>query len=153
MPTKGSLLYDTFVLHQSVGTMLGRALSSAPLSSEEYAIYSHIFEYDRCTPSDMARDLGMPLQTVSDWVALLRKRGHLVSTTNDRDRRSYRVSLTEEGLRMQGETNVHLERAYRLFIKSLETSEQEMRAHVQQMTRAVETATVTIEKQLLKDVV
>lgn len=153
MPTKGSLLYDTFVLNQSVGIMLGRAMAPAPLSPDEYAIYSHIFEYDRCTPSEMARDLSMPLQTVSDWVALLRKRGHLVSITNDRDRRSYRVSLTDEGLRMQRETNVHFERAYRLFIKSLGSPEQEMRAHIQQMTRAVHTATMTIEKQLLEDVV
>ncbi len=153
MPARGSLLYDTFVLNQSVGAMLGRALSPAPLSPDEYAIYSLIFEYDRCTPSEMARDLSMPLQTVSDWVALLRKRGHLVSTTNDRDRRSYRVSLTEEGLRMQRETNVHFERAYRLFINALDGTERAMRSHVQEMIEAVRSATATIEKQLLKDAV
>ena len=153
MPTKGSLLYDTFVLNQSVGIMLGRALSPAPLSPDEYAIYSHVFEYDRCTPSEMARDLSMPLQTVSDWIALLRERGHLVSTTNDRDRRSYRVSLTEEGLRMQRETNFHFERAHRLFIKSLGRPEREMRTHVQEMIEAVRSATATIENRLLKDVV
>ena len=150
MPARGSLLYDTFVLNQSVGTMLGRALSPAPLSPEEYAIYSHIFENDRCTPSEMARDLSMPLQTVSDWVALLRKRGHLVSTTNDQDRRSYRMSLTDEGVQAQRETNVYFERAYRLFIKGLGRSEREMRAHVQQMTEAVHTAAAAIERELLK---
>jgi DNA-binding MarR family transcriptional regulator len=153
MAAPTSLLYDVFVLYQSVGIMLGQALSPAPLTPEEYAIYSHILEYNRCTPSEMARDLNMPLQTVSDWIAVLRKRGHLVSTTNDRDRRSYRISLTEEGRRIQRETNVHFERAYRLFIKSLGSSEQEMRVHVQQMTRATQTATATIEKQLLKVVV
>ena len=148
MPTKGSLLYDTFVLNQSIGTLLGRALLRAPLSPDEYAIYSHIFEYDRCTPSEMARDLSMPLQTVSDWVALLRKRGHLVSATNSQDRRSYRISLTDEGLRMQRETNVYFERAYRLFIKGLGRSEREMRAQVQQMTEAVLSAAATIEREL-----
>ena len=150
MPGKGSLLYDTFVLHQSVGTMLGKALSPAPLSPEEYAIYSYIFEYDRCTPSEMARDLGMPLQTVSDWVALLRKRRHLVSTTNDQDRRSYRISLTDEGVQLQRDTNVYFERVYRLFIKGLGRSEREMRTYVQQMTQATRTATATIERQLLE---
>ena len=152
MPGKGSLLYDTFVLNQSVGTMLGKALSPTPLSPEEYAIYSHIFEYDRCTPSEMARDLGIPLQTVSDWVALLRKRGHLVSTTNDQDRRSYRMSLTDEGLQLQRETNVYFERAYRLFIKGLGKSEREMRTYVQQMTQAVHNATAAIERELLKGI-
>lgn len=150
MASKTSLLYDVFVLYQSVGILLGRALSPAPLTPEEYAIYSHILEYDRCTPSEMARNLNMPLQTVSDWVALLRKRGHLVSTTNDRDRRSYRVSLTEEGLRMQRETNVHFEHAYRLFIKSLGRPEREMRAHIQEMTAASQATTETITRSLLR---
>ena len=148
MPTKGSLLYDTFVLNQSIGILLGRALLPAPLSPEEYAIYSHVFEYDRCTPSEMARDLSMPLQTVSDWVALLRKRGHLISATNSQDRRSYHISLTDEGRRVQRETNVHFERAYRLFIKGLGRSEREMRAYVQQMTEAVLAAAATIEREL-----
>lgn len=150
MAAKTSLLYDVFVLYQSVGILLGRALSSAPLTPEEYAIYSHLLEYNRCTPSEMARDLNMPLQTVSDWVALLRKRGHLVSTTNHLDRRSYRMSLTEEGLRMQRETNTHFERAYRLFIKSLGTPEREMRAHVQEMTSATQSASRAIESRSLK---
>jgi DNA-binding MarR family transcriptional regulator len=150
MPAKTSLLYDVFVLYQSVGTMLGRALSPAPLNPEEYAIYSHVLEYNRCTPSEMARDLNMPLQTVSDWIAVLRNRGHLVSTTNDRDRRSYRISLTEEGRRIQRETNIHFERAYRLFIKSLGTPEREMRAYVQEMTGAAKSATETITRSLLR---
>lgn len=153
MAARTSLLYDVFVLYQSVGTMLGRALSPAPLTPEEYAIYSHIFEYNRCTPSEMARDLNMPLQTVSDWIAVLRKRGHLVSSANDLDRRSYRISLTEEGRRIQQETNVHFERAYRLFIESLRTPEREMRGYVQEMAEAARSATRTIEKQVLKDVV
>lgn len=146
MARKTSLLYDTYVLHQSVGTMLGRALARAPLGPEEYAIYSHIFEYDRCTPSEMSRDLNMPLQTVSDWVALLRQRGHLVSATNDQDRRSYRISLTDQGRQVQRETNVYFEGAYRLFIKALGTTEREMRAHVQQMTQAAQAATETFDR-------
>ena len=153
MPAKTSLLYDTFVLYQSVGSMLGRALSPAPLAPEEYAIYSHILEYDRCTPSEMARDLTMPLQTISDWVALLRRRGHLVSTTNDRDRRSYRISLTDEGLRVQRETSFYFERANRLFLKGLGRSEREMRTYIQEMIGATQSATVTIERRLLQGVV
>jgi DNA-binding MarR family transcriptional regulator len=148
MPSKGSLLYDTFVLNQSIGALLSRALLPAPLSPDEYAIYSHIFEYDRCTPSEMARDLSMPLQTVSDWVALLRKRGHLISATNSQDRRSYRISLTDEGRRVQRETNVYFERAYRLFVKGLTRPEREMRAYVQQMTEAVLAAAATVEREL-----
>jgi DNA-binding MarR family transcriptional regulator len=87
---------------------------------------------------------------MSDWVALLRKRGHLVSVTNDRDRRSYLISLTDEGRRVQCETNSYFERVNRLFLKGLGTTEREMRTHVQQMIHAAQTATATIDCELLK---
>jgi DNA-binding MarR family transcriptional regulator len=151
MAPKTSLLYDTFVLYQSVGTMLGRALTDAPLAPEEYAIYSHIFEYDGCTPSEMARSLNMPMQTVSDWVALLRDRGHLVSVINDRDRRSFRMSLTDAGRQAQRDTHVYFERVNRLFIKGLPRPEREMRAYVREIIEATQSATMTIERKRLQE--
>jgi DNA-binding MarR family transcriptional regulator len=144
MAPKTSLLYDTFVLSQSIGTMLGQALATAPLGPEEYAIYSHILEYDRCTPSEMSRDINMPLQTVSDWVALLRKRGHLESTVNERDRRSFRISLTAEGRRLHRQTNRRFEDVNRLFLQGLGRTEEEMRAYVQQMIQAAQSATISM---------
>ena len=146
-----SLLYDTFVLSQSIGTMLGRALARSPLGPEEYAIYSHIFEYEGCTPSEMSRDLNMPLQTVSDWVALLRKRGHLASIVNDRDRRSYRISLTAEGRSLHYQTNLAFEKVNRLFLKGLKRTEREMRGYVQEMIEAAQAATITIGDQALRE--
>ncbi len=145
-----SLLYDTFVLSQSIGTMLGRALAESPLGPEEYAIYSHILEYDRCTPSEMSRDLNMPLQTVSDWVALLRKRGHLESFINDRDRRSYRISLTADGRRLHHQTNLAFEKVNRMFLKGLPRTEREMRGFVQEMIEAAQTAATTIGDQAFR---
>ena len=145
-----SLLYDTFVLSQSIGTMLGHALAKAPLGPEEYAIYSHILEYDRCTPSEMSRDLNMPLQTVSDWVALLRKRGHLESVINDRDRRSYRIFLTSKGRSLHRQTNLAFEKVNRMFLKGLPRTEGEMRSLVQEMIAAAQAAAITIEDQALR---
>ena len=147
MAGKTSLLYDTFVLYQSVGTMLERALAPAPLGPEEYAIYSHIFEYEDCTPSEMSRDLNMPIQTVSDWVRLLRKRGHLASVTNDRDRRSFRVSLTESGLEVHRQTNHHFERVNRLFVKRLARSERELKGYLQEIIEAAQEATIAIDQE------
>ena len=149
MKPKTSLLYDVFVLYQSVGVMLGRALSKAPLGPEEYAIYSHIFEYDGCTPSEMSRDLHMPLQTVSDWLALLRKREHLSSVINDRDRRSYRVSLTSEGRALHQQTSRHFDLVNRIFLKALPRSETEMRSYVDEMIGAARTAAAGLEARAL----
>ena len=125
--------------------MLERALADADLGPEEYAIYSHIFEHEGCTPSEMSRDLNMPIQTVSDWVAQLRKREHLISVTNNLDRRSYRIALTEEGKAVHRRTNVFFERANRLFLKGLDRSEREMRGYVQEMTEAAENAAISTE--------
>ena len=150
MATKTSLLYDTFVLYQTVGTMLTRALAPAPLGPEEYAVYSYILEYDGCTPSEMSRDLNMPIQTVSDWVALLRRRRHLVSAVNDRDRRSYRVSLTADARLLHRQTNLHFERVNRLFLKRLARSEKEMRGYLEEMIGAARAATISIDEELVK---
>ena len=150
MTQNTSLLYDTFLLSQSIGTMLGQALAPAPLDPVEYAIYSHILEYDRCTPSEMSRDLNMPLQTVSDWVALLRRRGHLESVINDRDRRSYRISLTADARLLHHQTNLAFEQVNRLFLNRLKRAEREMRGYVQEMIEAARAATVTIGDQALK---
>jgi hypothetical protein len=54
--------------------------------------------------------------------------------------------------RLQRETNVHFERAYRLVIKSLGTPVRAMRLHAHEMTRAAQAATRAIEQQLLEDV-
>ena len=149
MAGKTSLLYDTFILYQCVGTMLQRALLPAPLGPEEYAIYSYIFEYENCTPSEMSRDLNMPIQTVSDWVRLLRKRGHLASVTNDRDRRSFRMSLTETGREVHRQTNHHFEHVNRLFVRRLARSERELRGYLQEIIGAAQDATIAIDHERL----
>ena len=150
MAARTSLLYDIFVLYQAVGTMLERALADTELGPEGYAIYSHIFEHEGCTPSEMSRDLNMPIQTVSDWVAQLRKRGHLVSMTNDRDRRSYRIALTGEGKAVHRHANEYFERVNRLFLKRLDRSEREMRGYVQEMIKAAEQAAISTERRRLQ---
>ena len=131
--------------------MLEHALADSDLGPEEYAIYSHIFEHEGCTPSEMSRDLNMPIQTVSDWVAQLRKRGHLVSVTNDRDRRSYRIALTEDGKGVHRHTSAYFERANRLFLKGLDRSEREMRGYVQEMIKAAEQAAIATERRRLQE--
>src|SRR5688500_1505322 len=98
----------------------------------------------------MSRDLNMPLQTVSDWVALLRKRGHLASVVNDRDRRSYRISLTADGRRLHHQTNLAFERVNRMFLKRLKRTEREMRGYVEEIIDAARAATIMFGDQDLR---
>ncbi len=74
-------------------------MQDSPLSSEDYAAYSVIFEVDRITPTDFARSMGLPLTTALDHVRAMLKRGHIRKVRNPRDQRSYLVELTAAGLK------------------------------------------------------
>ena len=105
MTGEGSVLYDVYVLGQAVNELLVDGLADAPLTPSEYAVYSAIFERGPATPSELRHSLGMPAQTMSDWIALLRERGHAESRRNPRDGRSQLVSLTPAGRRAHRLTN------------------------------------------------
>lgn len=127
MTGSGSVLFDVYVLGQAVGDLLADGLADAPLSAPEYAVYSAIAEREPATPSELAHSLGMPAQTMSDWIGLLRERGHATSRRNPRDGRSQLVSLTPAGRRAHRLTNRSFEIAYRRFLDELRMPEDEAR--------------------------
>lgn len=86
-------------------------MQDSPLSSEEYAAYSVIFEVDRITPTDFARTMGLPLTTALDHVRAMLKRGHVRKVRNPRDQRSYLIELTESGRKAHRGANAHFEPA------------------------------------------
>ena len=114
-----SLFFEVYALNQAIGRLLGVAMASSPLTPEEYAIYSAVFEDERITPTRMARRLGMPLTTVMDHVARLETRGHARRTVSATDRRATLVNLTGSGLAVHREANRYFERAYALFARAL----------------------------------
>jgi DNA-binding MarR family transcriptional regulator len=127
MTSEGSVLYDVYVLGQAVNELLVEGLADAPLTPSEYAVYSAIFERGPATPSELRHSLGMPAQTMSDWIGLLRERGHAASRPNPRDGRSQLVTLTPAGRRAQRLTNRSFEIVYRRFLDELSMPEDEAR--------------------------
>ena len=65
----GSLLSDVFIAAQEVNQLLKLGLDGAPLTPNEYAVYSFILEHPDLTPTALSVGLGMPLQTLSDWLS------------------------------------------------------------------------------------
>jgi DNA-binding MarR family transcriptional regulator len=118
-----SLFFEVYALGQSVRRLLAEAMRDSPLTPEEYAIYSAIFEDEQLTPTRMARRLGMPLTTAMDHVARLEARGHARRTVSPRDHRATLVSLTAEGLAAHRGANRSFERAYDAFLKELTLTE------------------------------
>lgn len=132
----GSLLYDVFVLGQAIGAMLGEEFAAAPLTPSEYAVYSFFAESPDSTPTEMAKALGMPMQTASDWLTSLRRRRHVRTLRNPNDGRSYTVALTAEGRRVHRETNRIFEAVNRRYLRTLPIPERVLRGYLAEMIEA-----------------
>jgi DNA-binding MarR family transcriptional regulator len=93
-----SLLFDVFVLNQRLRTLLSVALAGTGMRPDEYAVYSLLFEVAPLTPTEMSRQMGMPLTTVLDYLRSMRARGHLNRIAHATDGRAYELRLTDGGL-------------------------------------------------------
>jgi DNA-binding MarR family transcriptional regulator len=106
-PQRGiSLLFDVFVLNQRLRSLLTLALAGSGLRPDEYAVYSLLFEVGPLTPTEMARQMAMPLTTVLDYVRSMSDRGHVRRRPHARDGRSHQVQLTRSGLAAFHKANV-----------------------------------------------
>lgn len=138
--TTYSLFFDLFVLLQRVHELLGTAMATSPLTPQEYATYSVVFEDEAVSPTALAAQLSMPLTTVVDDIREMEARGHLRRMANPRDGRSYLVVLTGDGLRAHAEANRRFEVAYRAFVAALPDGEAPARIEVARLLGATERA-------------
>lgn len=138
--TTYSLFFDLFVLNQRVRELLAVAMATSPLRPEEYAVYSVVFEDEAVSPTSMAAQLAMPLTTVVDAIRTMEGRGHARRMPNPRDRRSYLVVLTGDGLRAHAEAHDRFEVAYQAFAAELGEGEAAARRHIAQLLVAADRA-------------
>jgi DNA-binding MarR family transcriptional regulator len=118
-----SLLFDLFVASQQVRQLVASALTDARLTPDEYAVYSALFEHGSLSPTELARTVGMPPTTISHYVRDLRERGHVEEQPNPGDLRSFRLSLSADGLAAQARASRAFEEGYRRFLAELEDPE------------------------------
>jgi DNA-binding MarR family transcriptional regulator len=96
----------------------------------------------------MARELNMPLQTASDWLSVMRGRGHVISRPMQKDRRSYRIELTRAGREAHEAARLTFEQGNRLFLRLLPKDEPSHRADLAGIISAAESAhTALINRQ------
>jgi DNA-binding MarR family transcriptional regulator len=135
-----SLLFDVFVVNQRLRALLGHALSDSDLRPDEYAVYSVLFEHGALTPTEMATYLAMPVTTTLDYLRAMSRRGHTKRARNPADGRSYRVSLTVEGLSAHKRTNAAWDIAARRLEDGLGRPVQEIRTALHAIDDAAATA-------------
>ena len=133
-----SIFLEAYALSQSIGQLLRDAMAGGPLTPEEYALYSVVFEAETITPTEVAERLGMAMTTVMEKVRLLGSRGHARRVAHPRDGRSYLLTLTASGLAAHRAANRQFETAYQAFLVALGSGEARTQARLTRLRGAVE---------------
>ena len=108
----------------------------APLTPEEYAVYSVIFDEGPHAPTELARRTGMPPTSMSHFVRAMLERGHAERAPSPEDRRSYRIVLTDAGLRAHASSSIAFQEANDRFVSALTADEEDARTTLRAIGRA-----------------
>jgi DNA-binding MarR family transcriptional regulator len=131
-----------FLLHfansHQLTALLARALAGAPLTSDEFAVYSLLGLAGPTTPSRLAADLGMPASTMSHYLRRMTERGHLRRTRNPADGRSSLVELTTAGRTATEACVPGFRAAITAFRRHLTIPEKELLTALEAMNRALD---------------
>jgi DNA-binding MarR family transcriptional regulator len=95
-----TILLDVFAANQKRERLIAEALAETDLPPEDYPLYVFIGTAGPLTPTELARELGMPLSTLLFRVRRLERRRHVERVANPDDGRSYLVRLTPSGERL-----------------------------------------------------
>jgi len=95
-----TILLDLFRTNQFRERLIATALQGLELPPEDYPFYVLVGAEGPWTPTALAGRMAMPLSTVLFRVKRLEQRGHAERVPNPDDRRSYLVSLTDEGQKL-----------------------------------------------------
>lgn len=95
-----TILLDVFTTNQKRERLIEAALAGTKLPPEDYPLYVFIATAGPLTPTELARELGMPLTTVLFRIRRIEERRHVERVANPDDGRSYLVRLTPAGERL-----------------------------------------------------
>lgn len=95
-----TILLDLFATNQKRERLIEAALTGTALPPEDYPLYVSVGTEAPLTPTELARELGMPLSTVLFRVRRLEQRGHVERVPNPDDGRSFLLRLTPVGERL-----------------------------------------------------
>jgi DNA-binding MarR family transcriptional regulator len=131
-----SVLFELYAASRAVGELVSTAMSESPLTPEEYAVYSILFDEGPHAPTELARRTGIPPTSMSHFVRAMIERGHAERSPAADDRRSYRIILTPDGLRAHALASAAFAEAEQRFIRALAVDEEDTRAILRAIGRA-----------------
>jgi DNA-binding MarR family transcriptional regulator len=95
-----TILFDVFAANQKRERLIEEALAGTDLPPEDYPLYVFLGTTGPVTPTEVARELGMPLSTLLFRMRRLEERRHVGRVPNPDDGRSYLLRLTPTGERL-----------------------------------------------------
>jgi DNA-binding MarR family transcriptional regulator len=95
-----TILFDVFATNQKRERLIEEALAETDLPPEDYPLYVFLGTTAPVTPTEVARELGMPLSTLLFRMRRLEERRHVERVPNPDDGRSYLLRLTPAGERL-----------------------------------------------------
>jgi DNA-binding MarR family transcriptional regulator len=96
-PRRLSLLYQLYLTGQASRRFMRLALADTELTGEAYALYSYLYANGPRTLTQMARDMGMPITSLSTVLAPIVDAGDIERRSHPRDGRARLLLLTHAG--------------------------------------------------------
>lgn len=97
-------------------------LRSYSITPEQWTVVKRVFEYEGITQKELAVISDKDPATLAKILDILEREGLIARKTNDEDRRSYLIFITDQGVKLRNEVYEHLEQ---VFSKVLEGIPQE----------------------------
>lgn len=107
-----NLALDLFVVDQHLGSLMDASLAGTGVTGTLFAVYSQLAVGPR-TPGQLSEVLGIRPTTLSGYLATMASSGHTARVRNERDGRSFLVSITETGQAKVRECRPLVRRAFR----------------------------------------
>jgi DNA-binding MarR family transcriptional regulator len=119
-PRRLSLLYQLYLTNQSARRFMRAALADAPLTGEEFALFSYLYANGPRTLSQAARELGTPVTSLATTLGPLIDSERVTRRRHPRDRRARLLALTDTGRADLMATIPAFSEGYQLLLARLE---------------------------------
>jgi len=136
-----------FALGQQLGNLLQQAMPNAPLTPNEFAVYSALRLMQPTTPTQLAGALGMKATTLSSVLVRMSKTGHLKRRRNPADGRSVILTLSPSGVRVTEACFTAFDVAIEAFRRHLTLDESALIADLESMSAALARASAELADQ------
>lgn len=130
---------DTFKFENSFGRILGTAhtaifrhlsnlmkKSGLPITPEQFSVLSHLWQKDGLQQSELAICTNRNRANVTRIIDILEREGIVIRKDDDKDRRVFRIYLTEKGKSLKEETAKCAEQSIKDSLKGLDAAEIEI---------------------------